>query len=433
VSLITTNAAFIFTDNIYNGVVIGNIPVGGLSVDEAKNTIIVAFQDRTTKSPITIRYQNETWPIASQDIELTINADDLVIQAHNVGRTGNIVNRLKERYLAVNSKYTVPFAQNYNYDKLHAILTNIAKSIDQTPQNASLVYNNNNIHVTPEIWGQEVDLLASITDITSKLNSGIPFNSELIVHRKSPSIVAQDFVNIDNLIAVYTTPLDPNNKNRYQNVVIASENINNILVHSGETFSFNQSVGLRLPEYGYKEAPVLVDGKLLLDWGGGVCQVSTTLYNAALLADMEIDERSSHFQPPSYVPLGQDAAVADNLLDLRFKNISPYNIYITSEVFNNRITVSIFGKQISDSAEIHIETTSKSLGYNTIIKQDNSLALGKQIIESVGQKGFEVKTYRIKISNGQEISREDLSSDEFKPDDRIIRIGTKQQPQQFTK
>lgn len=425
VSLITTNAAFIFTDNIYYGVAIGNIPVGGLSVDEAKTRVLVAFKDRTIKPPITIRYQDETWSIAPQDIELNINADDLAMQAHRVGRTGNIVNTLKARYLAVNYGYTVPFTQNYNNDKLHAFLTNITTSINRTPQNASLVYNNNKIRITPEILGQQVDLLTSLTDINNSLLNGIPFSSELTVNNQTPNIVSQDFTDIDTLIAVYATQFDPNNKSRYQNVVLASEKINKILVHADAVFSFNQSVGLRLPEYGYKEAPVLVDGKLLLDWGGGVCQVSTTLYNTALLADMQIEERSSHFQPPSYVPLGQDATVADNLLDFKFKNISPYNIYITSEISNNQIIVSIFGKQIANSAEIHIETASKNLGYNTIIRKDTSIALGKKIIESVGQIGFDVQTYRVKIINGQEISRENLSSDEYKSEDRIIRIGSK--------
>ncbi|MBP2627670.1 MAG: VanW family protein [Firmicutes bacterium] len=433
VSLITINAAFIFTDNIYTGVIIGNIPVGGLSVDEARNKIIATFQDQISKSTINVSYENETWSIAPKDIELNINADDLVMQAHNVGRTGNIINILKERYLAVNGGYTVPLTQNYNHDKLYALLTNISKYIDRNPQNASLVYNNKTIHVTPEIWGQQVDLPTSLTDITNKLSSGIPVNSKLIVHQKPPSIVSQDFADIDNLIAEYTTQFNPNDEKRYQNIAIAAKNINNTLVHPGEIFSFNQSVGPRLPEYGYKEAPVLVDGKLLLDWGGGVCQVSTTLYNTALLADMDIEERTSHFKPPSYVPLGQDAAVADNLLDFKFKNSSPCNIYITSEVFNNRITVSIFGKNFPNPAEIQIESTSKTLGYNTLIKQDNSLSLGKEIVESVGQKGFAVTTYRVKMMNGQEISRENLSSDEFKPEDRIIRIGTKSQSQQSTK
>lgn len=433
VSLITTNAAFLFTDNIYDGVAIGAIPVGGLSVDEAKNTVLLAFQDKASKPRITLSYEKETWSIAPQDIELAINADDLALQAYNVGRKGNIITMLKERYLAVNGGYTVPFTQNYNSDKLYALLATIAKSVDHAPQNASLVYNNNNIHIIPEIFGKQVDLPTSLADIISKLDSGIPFTSELVIAKQPPIIVSQDFADIDNLLAVYTTQFNPDNKNRYQNVAIASDNISKILVRPGAVFSFNQSVGLRLPEYGYKEAPVLVDGKLLLDWGGGVCQVSTTLYNAVLLADMEIEERSSHFIPPSYIPLGQDAAVADNLLDFKFKNTSPYNIYILSEVSKNQITVSIFGKRIANAAEIHIETTSKSLGYNTIIKQDSSLALGREIVESAGQRGFEVTAYRVKIVNGQEISRENLSSDEFKPDDRVIRVGTKSQSHQSNK
>ena len=244
------------------------------------------------------------------------------------------------------------------------------------------------------------------------------------MNKESPTIFSKDFADIDSLVAVYTTEFDPNNKNRYQNIAIAAQKISNLLLHSGEVFSFNQTVGLRLQEYGYKEAPAFIDGKLLLDWGGGVCQVSTTLYNVTLLADMEIEERTSHFQPPNYIPLGQDAAVADNLLDFKFKNTSPYNIYITNELSNNQITIYLFGKKNPNAPEIRIETTSKTIGYNTIIKQDNSLPRGKEVVESAGQKGFDVKTYRVKSANGKEISREHLSSDEFPPENRIIRIGT---------
>lgn len=159
----------------------------------------------------------------------------------------------------------------------------------------------------------------------------------------------------------------------------------------------------------------------------GVCQVSTTLYNAALLADLAIEERTSHYQPPSYVPMGQDATVADNLLDFKFKNNSPYNIYITSAIINNQITISIFGKNIPNHADIHIESGIKTLGYNTVVRQDNTLPFGKETIESTGQQGFEVTTYRVKLVNGQEISREVLSSDVFAPEDKIIHIGTRLQ------
>lgn len=433
VSLAATNAVFLFTDNIYEGVTVGTISVGGLSVDEAKNKISIAFKDQMAQSSMTIKYQDEMWTIAPQDIEISINPDDLAMQAHNVGRTGTFFKIIQERYLAVHSGYNIPLTKNYNQKYLYAILNNVAKSINRNPQNASLEYNNGVIRIVPETWGQKVNMLESFTSITDQLQSSILFSSELIVDGESPTIMTQDFAGIDSLIGEYTTQFDPNDTKRYKNVVIASKNINNTLVRSGEVFSFNQSVGLRIPEYGYNEAPVMIDGKLSLDWGGGVCQVSSTLYNAALLSDMEIIERTSHYRPPNYVPLGQDATVADNLLDFRFKNNTPYNIYITSEIVNNQITISIFGQSIPDHIDIRIESTTKNLGYNTVIKQDNTLALGTETIKSAGQHGFEVATYRVKLANGHEISREALSSDFFKPEDRVIHIGTKSQLQHSTK
>lgn len=433
VSLLSINAAFSLTDTIYNGITIGNVPVGGLSVNEAKTALRIAFEEQKAHSTIRIKHQENTWSITPEEIELTINVDELAEQAYHIGRSGSIIKILQERYLTANGGYVLPLMQQYNHDKLYNIITAIAQSIDKDPRNASVVYKNNAIEIIPEILGQKVDTASALADISRELAANMEFTYPLIVNSQHPTIVAQDLVDIDDRLAVYTTEFDPSKKNRYQNVEIASKQINNRLVRPGEVFSFNQNVGLRLPEYGYKEAPVFVDGKLTLDWGGGVCQVSTTLYNAVLLADMDIEERTSHFQPPPYVPLGQDAAVADNLLDFKFKNTSSHNIYVKSEVSNHQITVSIFGKNISNPPEIRIETDWKALEYNTIVKQDNSLPLGKEIVESPGQKGFAVTTYRVKLVNGKESSREKLSFDEFSPEDRIIRVGTKSEPPKASK
>jgi len=425
VNLLAMNAIFLATDNIYAGVKIGTVPVGGLSVAEAQKAISDTFAEQIAKPTITITYEKESWPIAPQDIELTIDAQALAEKAHSIGRTGNIINVLQERYLIVTNGYTVPFTQNYSQDKLSALLTTIAKGINHSAQNASLVYKDKTIQIIPEVWGRQVNLATSLAAISSKLTSNITFTSYLTVEKTAPTITQKDFADVDSLLAAYSTQFDPNNKNRSRNVALAAEKVNNILLHPDEIFSFNTVVGLRLAEYGYKEAPVLIDGKLSIDWGGGVCQVSTTLYNASLLADLDIRERTSHYQPPGYVPLGQDAAVADNLLDFRFKNTSQSNIYITSEVSNNQVTIFIFGKKRSNPAQINIASTSKTLGYETVVKQDNSLPLGREIIESSGQNGFEVTTYRIKSIDGKEVSKELLSSDQFSPENRVIRVGTK--------
>ncbi len=426
VSLIAANAAFMFNDEIYSGVTVGDIPVGGLSEQAAQQKILSTIKDHTGKPSIILTYQNQSWPISSDDIELSIDAVSLAKQAYNVGRTGNSLVRLQERFLAINNGHFLPLLISYDQKKLTAIINTIAKSIDYQAHNASLKYNDSKISIVPESTGHKVDVAQTVADIASQLQRRIPSTINITVVESAPLIVSKDLIDIDGLIASYTTYFDSSYQNRSQNITLAAQNISNVLVHPGEVLSFNSSVGPRLAEYGYKEAPVFISGKLVPDWGGGVCQVTSTLYNAVLLADMEIIERTSHFRPPGYVPLGQDATVADNLLDFKFKNTSPFNIFISSELLDGSITFNIYGKRSTDSADIKIVSANKKvLEPNTIIRQDPGMQIGKEVIEVEGQRGFQITTYRIKTKNGQEIKRELLATDEFPPEDRVVRVGTK--------
>ena len=265
-----------------------------------------------------------------------------------------------------------------------------------------------------------------VLSINENLSDSFPVIIDIPVIIVEPEVKYNDINDIDSILAIYTTQFNPYNENRTQNIKLASDSINGTLLKSGEVLSFNDLVGLRIAEAGYKEAPVFVEGKIVPDLGGGVCQVSSTLYNAALLADMNIIERTPHFRPPGYVPLGQDATVADKLLDFKFKNNSPHNVYIISQVGGGNITITILGKDNAERPEITIEAMDKKvIEPNTIVKQDPSLEYGRQVIESQGQKGFMISTYRVKRVNGKEIARENLSTDEFKPEDRIVRVGTR--------
>lgn len=433
--MIAANTTFLVNNKIYQGVTVGDIQVGGLSIIQAQEKIATSFQERTAKTPvITAVYQDKKWTISAQDIDLSIQANQLAQQAYDVGRTGNIIHRLKERYLAVNQGHMVPLTVQYNKDKIQSIFANITDSIEQKPQNAHIKMGENfKVELVPEIIGHKADLTKILAAILENLNTKITFTFAIPVEDSEPAVVASDLAHIDGVIASYITQFDPGDRNRRQNVVLAARSVNDVLVRTGEIFSFNTVVGLRLPQFGYKEAPGYINGVLVPDWGGGVCQVSSTLYNAVLLADLSIEERTAHFYPPGYVPIGQDATVADNLLDFKFKNILPQNIYITAEVSGNRLIVNIWGKQMDNPPEIYVTSDKRVLEPNTIIKQDQQLELGKEIVEEEGQKGFQVSTFRTKKANGQVVKQELLSSDEFRPVDRIVRVGTKMPVQQFKK
>ncbi|MDR3563510.1 MAG: VanW family protein [Negativicutes bacterium] len=434
ISMVSINASFSVTDEIYNGVRVGNIDVGGLTIPGAENKIAAVFRERTQQQPITLTYKNEVWTIAAEDIDLEIDAAELARQAYAVGRSGNSFNQLQEKYLAINRGHQIPLTPSYNSQKLQALVVNIASKIDKTPQNASIAYVKSNVTVEPEASGYKVDTAKTIADFTAKLETNITFSIPLTVNEIIPNIQARDLEGIDGIVSSYSTQFDPSDQNRSQNVALASKNVNGVLVKRGEVFSFNTYVGPRLAQYGYKIAPVFINGKLLPDWGGGVCQVSSTLYNAALLADLTIEERTSHYRPPGYVPLGQDATVADNQLDFRFKNSSSHNIYVSSEIIGNQLTVLIFGKLSANPQEIQVVAADKKvMEPNTIVKQDPQLELGKEIVEVEGQKGFQVTTYRVKYMAGKEVNRELLASDDFPPEDRQVRVGTKLPARQTSK
>lgn len=426
VSLFAANAAFAVRDEIYTGVKIANIPVGGLSEEEARTKLTTLLNDRLAKNPLILIYKDREWTIQPTEIKLSADIDSLIKQAYQVGRSGNIIQRLQERYITINKGYQLPINFAYDKEKLSEILTSIATTLNQEPQSARVVLHGVKIVSIPDTEGLKVDVEATTKAINDKINAdSLPYKVSLVVNVTKPNIVLEDLKSIDDLIASYTTQFNSQNENRVQNIRLAAKSVNNILLRPGETFSFNQTVGLRLAEYGYKEAPVFINGKLVPDWGGGVCQVSSTLYNAVLLADMNILERTSHYRPPGYVPLGQDATVADNLLDFRFSNSSDHNIFIGSELTDTHLTIYVFGKS-EKRPEITVTATDKKvIEPNTIVKQDPELELGKEVVESEGEKGFQVTTYRIKQLNGKEISRELLAKDEFPPDDRIVRVGTK--------
>ncbi|HML87082.1 MAG TPA: VanW family protein [Methylomusa anaerophila] len=428
VSVLAASTAFLVTDEIYQGVTVGDINVGGLSVQQAEQKILAFFKVKFERPYIQVIFQDNVRSISAQDIDLNIDAAKLAKEAYLVGRTGSTFTRFKERYLSINQGHQLQLALTYNQDKLYSIFRTIARTVDREAKDAKLKVTGvgKTIEVVPEVVGYKVDLAKSMAEAAANLNTRPFLNLNLTVEEIVPAVCAKDLTEIDGLVSSYTTYFNPADQNRTQNILLAAKSVSDILVRAGEIFSFNNTVGLRLARHGYKEAPVYIDGKLVPDWGGGVCQVSSTLYNAILLADYDIEERTAHFRPPAYVPIGQDATVADNLLDFKFKNNSPHNIYITSEVMGNHLTINIYGKRITDPPQIQIiAADQKVVEPNTVIRQDSNLEYGKEIVEDEGEKGLCVTTYRIKKIDGKVVKQELLAIDEFPPVDRVVRMGTK--------
>ncbi len=223
-------------------------------------------------------------------------------------------------------------------------------------------------------------------------------------------------------IGAYVTSLRGRTDSQRNNAVLATKKLNNIVLQPGQTFSFLKTVGPWTADMGYEKAPVSYDGELVRSWGGGVCQTSTTLYNAALLAGLEIVERHRHHWPARYAPLGRDAAVAYYDIDLRFKNNLSRPVRIVGNVQGDNLVFRIM-TEYQPECRVQVDSQTKSVTLpNDVIQDRTTEGSGRWKLINRGHPGFYVATYRTFVSkNGTR--RQLVSEDRYPAMNRIIRIA----------
>ena len=229
-----------------------------------------------------------------------------------------------------------------------------------------------------------------------------------------------------DLLATYSTRYDGGDRDRTTNLRIACQKINEKVVLPGETFSYNQTLGVRSTATGYKNAKVYENGEVVDGIGGGICQISSTLYNSVLMANLDIVERKNHQFVTSYTPAGRDATVVYGMTDFKFKNTRKYAIKIKASASNGVATVSIYGIKEENEYTVSFSTrTVSTIPFTVKYVDDNTLAVGTEKVKQKGANGIITETYITKSLNGKVVSTKLLSKDTYNAMQRIILRGTK--------
>ena len=229
-----------------------------------------------------------------------------------------------------------------------------------------------------------------------------------------------------NLLSTYSTKYDGGNIDRTTNLRIACKKINDKVILPGETFSYNKTLGERTSAAGYKYAKVYENGEVVDGIGGGICQISSTLYNSVLMANMEVTERRNHQFITSYTPAGRDATVVYGLTDFKFKNTRNYAVKIKASCSNGIATISIYGIKEENEYTVSFSTkTISTIPYTVKYVNDSTLAAGTEKVKQAGANGMITETYIIKSLNGKVVSSKLLSKDTYNAMQRIIARGTK--------
>lgn len=229
-----------------------------------------------------------------------------------------------------------------------------------------------------------------------------------------------------DLLGEFSTTYNAGATARTTNLKLASNKINNTVVMPGETFSYNKVVGKRTVAAGYKEAPTYAGGKVVNDIGGGICQITSTLYNAVIFANLDIVSRSNHQFVPSYVKAGRDATVVYGAIDFKFKNTRKYPIKIKSSVSGGVAKIQIYGMKEETEYDVKIETKiTGSIPMQTTYEDDPTLEQGKEKVVQKGHNGTYSEAYKVVYLNGKVVSRTLLSKDKYNQMSTIIKRGTK--------
>ena len=423
-SLVDTVDIYKNRNKILPGVSTFGVELEGLRKEEARE-ILQPIVSKMIDSPRILVFEDKEFKfIPHKELGAFIDLNRVVEETYSIARTGNIFRRLKDRIVVWRKGYEVSFQAEFNPQKFEDFQNKISSLINRMPRDAyvednRIIESKIGVKLNLERFKEEINkILINLDEEKYILN--IP------VITVDPKITTQNILtelSINGELGTYPTSLENKEENTIYNIKLASEVINGILVKPQEIFSFNKYVGPAEKADGYKESTIIANGVFVNGYGGGICQVSSTLYNAALLANLPIVERYNHSvygEATKYVPLGQDAAIFYGFKDLRFKNNSDHAIVIFSKVFRDTLQVSIFGRN-EDKAEVEIISKDKKvIDYQIIREKDPKLKANQEIIVQEGVPGYQIKTYRIVRKDGEE-RIEFLAEDTYKSVPMIIK------------
>lgn len=307
----------------------------------------------------------------------------------------------------------------------------LLQQINREPADAGFVTANGSVTVTPHVVGRKIGK-TTLESVATDLENSENTEKVLPVEFVKPKITTADahaklFKDELAYMSTHFSASTQNDKNRGENIKLAVAKINGKILAPGQTFSFNETVGPRTAEGGYQTAHTYTAGKVVDGIGGGICQVSSTLYNAVLKADLNVVERRNHMFTVGYVPYGQDATVSYGTTDFRFSNSTSWPIKIAAGVTDkNNVYFSFLGtKDQTDKSVIITNQTIKKTPFTTVYINDPNLAEGKETVRQNGMDGYVVDTFKTVKVDGKVVSQTKLYTSKYQPLAKEVVRGTK--------
>lgn len=408
---------------IYDGISVDNIDLSNKTKDQALGEVKSKVESILNKS-FKIIVDEETFETTLKDLGLEIYYTKAVDDAYNFGRRGSsdsrlaIINEAKENPINFETKTVI------NSVVLNAYIDDLNKKLLKEPTEAHVEFTAEGFNIIEGENGVEIDA----EDLANKIKEAVKSGNQSVaadVRVKEAKTSNEMLERINGVIGEFQTPLGNGTQGRNENIKLSCKRISDRVIMPGETISFNDEMGEITAQNGYKMASTIVGGKYVDSLGGGLCQTSTTLYNALVRADVEIIERHPHSIAAPYVAVGADAAVWKGAKDLKFRNNWDFPIIIKSWVDNKNIYFKIYGDTKEKNYDIDLQTTIVStIPRGRVEKQTDALQAGDERVVSGGRDGINAISTKIYKQNGQKFKELGYLKSSYPMQNSVVEVGT---------
>lgn len=427
---------------IHNGTMINGVNVGGLESIEAEQLIYDVFKEKSEDFSLKINYNDKSWEFDKDDFKVNSEIHTIIEEAQKRNALLDDYDESKQTIDSMTKEgNSINVAFNYIFVGLDEKIEDIIKEIEIEPVDSQIIFNANNkkcFEITKDKNGLRVNKEQLYHDINEQFVKSNKIEVDIVTIEELPQVTEQDNINKTQLISTYTTYVSDSTGNRKSNVKKALQYFNGFVVEPNMEVSFNKVTGPHTESNGYKVATVIYNGQFVDGVGGGICQASTTLYNALLLADVEILEVHKHTLPVKYVPLAMDAMVSEYVADLKFVNTLDTPLYITTNCNSESVTVNIYGAQIDYEVKTRSETVAKLKNLGDKVVQDTKkeytdkvLFKGEKFRLTYPRDGYEAKAYVSYYKDGKLVEEKEIRHEYYSPQQGIIVEGIEEVPAGF--
>ena len=423
-------------DTVKDGVYAGEISLGGKTKEVAEKEIREYVTSLSEKKITLLIHGDQKVELSIGEIGISWKNPELVENALSLGSKGNIVQRYKAMMDLCQNNQVYPIELEFDKAAIDAFLKETCDNTDQPPKDGYLVRENNAFTIVEGVPGYELDIEASVELIYQYVCTDWNRSEDslqLVVREIPPRGSREELVKVQDLLGGFTTSFASSGKSRSANIANGAKLINGTTLYPGDEFSTCEEVSPFTDKIGYTMAGSYLSGLVVDSLGGGICQVSTTLYNAVLLSELEVTKRYNHSMVISYTDLSRDAAIAEDAgKDLRFVNNTAFPIYIESYTTDAKaITVNIYGVE-ERAPERTIEFVSEKVEVispkGETVTADYKEPLG-YIKVSSAYTGYKAKLWKVIYENGVEVDRVVVNTSSYKmvPTNAMVGVVTDNQ------